>query len=196
MGETRKYAKHKRWTKEEEEKLIQYSERMTESGLAKLLKRPITSVRAKRVRMGLPCFADQTDKLNCTIIAELVGLDRTNIHRVWINKGLKMERVGQYKVVGEKELLRFMKEHPELWKASKCDYYFFCQHKWFTDRLQRERAGEEEYDYHKDIKYWTATEISRAKMLKRRGLTHREIGEALGRSKQAIDHMSRKGIFK
>ena len=195
MGEIRTFGKHKRWTNEEEEKLIRYSERMTEGGLAKLLNRPVTSVRAKRTRMGLPCFADQTDKMNCTIIAELVGVDRTNIHKVWIRKGLKMERVGQYKVVEEKELARFMSEHPELWKASKCDYYFFCRYKWFKDRLQREREGKEEYNHHRDIRYWTPTEISRAKMLKRRGLTHREIGAELGRTKQAIDHISMRGML-
>lgn len=195
MGEVRGYVPHRRWTKEEEEKLIYYSEKMTESGIAKKLKRPINSVRGKRARMGLPRFTEQTEKMTGIVIAELVGVHRTSIYRTWANKGLKLERVGQLKVADEKELVRFMKEHPELWKASKCDYYFFCQYKWFTDRLQRERAGEEEYDYHKDIKYWTTTEISRAKMLKRRGLTHREIGEALGRSKQAIDHMSRRGVF-
>lgn len=195
MGETRRYTKHKRWTKEEEEKLIQYSERMTESGLAKLLNRPITSVRSKRARMGLPCFAEQTDKVNCTIIAELVGVDRSNIHRVWVNKGLNMERVGQFKVVEEKELARFMKEHPELWKASKCDYYYFCHYDWFVDRLKREREGLEKHDHYKDFRYWTAKEISRAKMLKRRGLSHREIGKELGRSKQAIDHASRRGYL-
>lgn len=196
MGEVRGYKPHRRWTKEEEEKLIYYSERLTESGVAKKLGRPVNSIRGKRARMGLSGFLDQTDKLNCTMIAELIGVDRSNIHRVWVKKGLSLDRVGQYKVTTEKELLRFMKEHPELWKASKCDYYFFCQYDWFQKRLERERNGEEVYDWHKDIKYWTATEISRAKMLKSRGFTHREIGEKLGRSKQSIDHASRRGLFK
>ena len=195
MGEVRVYKPHRRWTKEEEELLIKYSEKMTESGIAKKMNRPVSSVRAKRTRMGLPCFMNQTEKMNATMIAEIVGLDRSSIHRVWENKGLQMKRVGQFKVTDEKELIRFMQEHPELWKASKCDYYFFCQYKWFTDRLKREKAGTEKYDYHKDIRYWTPTEISRAKMLKSRGLSHREIGEELGRSKQAIDHASRRGML-
>ena len=196
MGEIREYKPHRRWTKEEEELLIKYSEKMTESGIAKKMNRPVSSVRAKRTRMGLPCFMNQTEKMNATIIAEVVGVDRSSIHRVWESKGLQMKRVGQFKVTDEKELIRFMQEHPELWKASKCDYYFFCQYKWFTDRLKREKAGTEKYDYHKDIRYWTPTEISRAKMLKSRGLSHREIGEELGRSKQAIDHASRRGMLK
>ena len=190
------YKPHRRWTKEEEELLIKYSEKMTESGIAKKMNRPVSSVRAKRTRMGLPCFMDQTEKMNATMIAEIVGLDRSSIHRVWENKGLQMKRVGQFKVTDEKELIRFMQEHPELWKASKCDYYYFCQYKWFTDRLERERAGKEPYNKYRNIKYWTATELSRAKMLKRRGLSHREIGEKLGRSKQSIDHASRRGMLK
>ena len=196
MGKIRKYKPHRRWTKEEEELLIIYSEKMTESGIAKKLNRPISSVRAKRTRMGLPCFMDQTEKMNATIIAEIVGVDRSGIHRVWESKGLKMQRVGQFKVTDEKELIRFMQEHPELWKASKCDYYYFCQYKWFTDRLERERAGKEQYNKYRNIKYWTATELSRAKMLKSRGFTHREIAEKLGRSKQSIDHASRRGMLK
>ena len=192
----REYKPHRRWTKEEEELLIKFSEKMTEGGLAKKLKRPISSVRAKRTRMGLPCFMDQTEMVNATMLAELVGVNRCNILRTWVNKGLKLQRVGQFRVADEKEILRFMQEHPELWKASKCDYYYFCQHKWFTDRLERERAGIEKYNKYRNMKKWTATEISRAKMLKRRGLSHREIGAELGRSKQAIDHLSMRGMLK
>ena len=151
MGEVRVYKPHRRWTKEEEELLIKYSEKMTESGIAKKMNRPVSSVRAKRTRMGLPCFMDQTEKMNATMIAEIVGLDRSSIHRVWENKGLQMKRVGQFKVTDEKELIRFMQEHPELWKASKCDYYYFCQYKWFTDRLERERAGKEQYNKYRNI---------------------------------------------
>ena len=195
MGEIRRKGKHRRWTKEEEEMLIKYSEKMTQSGLAKKLNRPTNSVRAKRNRMGLSGFADQSEKMNGKMIAELVGTNKTSIYKTWERKGFKLERVGQYKVADEFELIRFMQEHPELWKASKCDYYFFCQYKWFTDRLEREKAGLEKYDYYKDLKRWTDKEISRAKMLKRRGLTHREIGEELGRTKQAIDHASARGII-
>ena len=196
MGEIREYKPHRRWTKEEEELLIKYSEKLTESGIAKKLNRPISSVRAKRTRMGIPCFADQSDKMTGLMIAELVGLHRSSIYTTWEKKGFKMKRVGQFKVADEIELIRFMQEHPELWKASKCDYYFFCQYKWFTDRLKREKAGIEEYNHYRKIRNWTPTEISRAKMLKSRGFTHREIGEKLGRSKQSIDHASRRGMLK
>ena len=147
------------------------------------------------MRMGLPCFAEQSDKMTGRMIAELVGVHRTSIYDTWMKKGLALERVGQFLVADERELTRFMKLHPELWKATKCDYYFFCQYDWFQEQLKREKAGIVHEKY-KGVKLWTPTEKSRAKMLKKRGLTHREIGEMLGRSKQAIDHASRRGFLK
>ena len=189
------YKPHMRWTKEEEEMLIRYSEKMTEGGLAKKLKRPVTSVRSKRSRMGLPCFTEQSDKMTGRMIAELVGVHRSSIYGTWMKKGLVLERVGQFLVADEIELIRFMKTHPELWKATKCDYYFFCQYDWFQEQLKKEKAGVVHEKY-KGVRLWTPTEISRAKMLKSRGFTHREIGEKLGRSKQAIDHANRRGMLK
>ncbi len=196
MGDIINSRTRRRWTKEEEEMLIKYSDKMTESGLAKKLNRPTSSIRSKRKRMGIPCFVECSEKLTGIVVAELVGVHRSSIYKTWESKGLKMKMVGAFKVADEKELLRFMKEHPELWKASKCDYYFFCRYKWFKDRLEREKAGIEKYEKNKDVRYWTPTEISRAKMLKRRGFSHREIGAELGRTKQAIDHMSGKGMLK
>lgn len=192
MGEIRKYRSHKRWTKEEEELLIKLSETKTESGIAKALNRSAASVKCKRCRMGILPVMEQTDKLTGAEIGRLVGMDKSNIYKTWEEKGLKMQTLGRYKMVSEKQLVKFMKEHPELWKASKCDYYYFGRYKWFKDRLQRERDGLEKYDKYKNYKQWTTKEISRVKMLMQRGLTHKEIAEQVGRSKQAIDHLSMK----
>lgn len=192
MGEVRKYAKHKPWTNEEEELLRKLSKTKTESGLAKALNRSVASVKCKRIRMGIPHCMEQTDKIMGVQIAELVGIDKSNIYRTWVDKGFKMQTIGRNKVASEAQLIKFMQEHPELWKASKCDYYFFCRYKWFKERLEREKAGLEKYDYYKDFRFWTAKEISRVKMLKRRGFTHQQIADELGRSKQAINHLSRK----
>lgn len=192
MGEIRKYSSHKKWTKEELEKLESWCEKYSTGEIARKLKRTASSVRCKRMRMYIPNFMEQTDKLTGAEIGRLVGIDKSNIYRTWVKKGLKVQMVGRNKMVSEEQLTKFMKEHPELWKASKCDYYFFCRYKWFKDRLQGEREGLEECDYYKDFRHWTTKDISRVKMLKMRGLTHREIADEVGRSKQAIDHLSRK----
>ena len=96
-------------------------------------------------------------------IASLVGIDKNNIYKTWVKKGFRLQTIGRNKVASEEILVKFMQEHPELWKASKCDYYFFCRHKWFKDRLQREKAGIEKYDHYKDLRRWSDVEISRVK---------------------------------
>lgn len=190
MGEIRKYGEHRRWTKEEEKRLCQLCEEKTKSGIAKELGRSRQSVNSKRIELGIASFTEQTDKLSMKQIAELVGVDNSTIGKVWTNHGLRFRKVGQYKVISEDRLLSFMQEHPEFWKASKCDYHFFCRHKWFMERLENEKSGIDNGTHYQNMRLWTGTEISRMKMLKRRGLTHGEIAKELGRTKSAVDHMN------
>lgn len=192
MGEVRKYGKHTKWTKEEEELLRKLSETKTCSGIAKILNRSTSSVRSKRWNMNILPVMEQTDKIMGSQIAELVGVEKSSIYKTWVKKGFKMQTIGKNKVASEEMLVKFMKEHPQLWKASKCDYYFFCRYKWFKDRLEREKAGLEQYDRYKDFRRWTDKEISRVRMFKQKGLSHEEIAKKVGRSKQAIDHLSGK----
>ena len=190
MGEIRKYGEHRRWTKEEEKRLCQLCEEKTKSGIAKELGRSRQSVNSKRIELGIASFTDQTDKLSMKQIAELVGVDNSTIGKVWVKHGLRCRKVGMYKVISEESLFTFMKAHPELWKASKCDYHFFCRHKWFMERLKNEKSGIDNGTHSQNMRFWTGTEISRMKMLKRRGLTHGEIAKELGRTKRAVDHMN------
>ena len=195
MNSTDGKKKYKKWTPEEEEKLRVLSEKLTKGEIARRLKRSVGSVSTKRRNMGISCFKEQTDLLTGIAVSELVGAHSTSIYKTWCNNGLEMKKIGGYKVTDEKTLVNFMQERPDLWKASECDYYFFCRYKWFTDRLERERAGLDKGNRYTNTRRWTEKEISRAKMLKRRGLTHREIGAELGRTKQSIDHLSMKGII-
>ena len=190
MGEIRKYGEHRRWTKEEEKRLCQLCEEKTKSGIAKELGRSRQSVNSKRIELGIASFTEQTDKLSMKQIAELVGVEKSTIGKVWSKHGLRFRKVGQYKVISEDRLLSFMQEHPEFWKASKCDYHFFCRHKWFMERLKNEKSGIDNGTHYQNMRFWTGTEISRMKMLKRRGLTHGEIAKELGRTKRAVDHMN------
>lgn len=190
MGKIRKYSKHRQWTDEEIEKLYDLCERKTKSGIAKELGRSCQSVNSKRIELGIASFTEQTDKLNMRQVAEIVGVDKSTIGKVWTKHGLRFQKVGQYKVVSEEKLLIFMQNHPDLWKASKCDYHFFQRHNWFLERLNMEKAGIDKGTHYQNIRYWNNVEINRMKMLKRRGLTHGEIANELGRTKRAVDHMN------
>ena len=182
--------KRRRWTQEEEQKLIRLSETKTQSEIAKSLRRSVASVKCKRVNMGLDCFSDQTDLLNITQISELTGVEKGSISKTWRKYGLVFQKKGYFCVVSENELIDFMQKNPNLWKASSCDYYFFYRFPWFQERLQKEKAGEDAISHYRNRKVWTDLDISRFKMLKRRGLTHQEIAEELGRTRQSIDHMN------
>lgn len=192
MGEVRKYSRRRSWTKEEERILLRDYERKSVSEIAKKLNRSESSIHCKRKRMGLYCFRESTDKLNTCQVAEIIGISQSGVSHTWMRKGLKFQKVGGYKVVTEETLVKFMQEHPELWKASKCDYYFFCRYKWFKDRLQRENAGIEKYDHYKDLRRWTDKDISRVRMLMKRGFSNKEIAEEIGRTKYATDHVCRR----
>lgn len=183
-------SKKKKWTPEEERKLIRLSETKTQSDIAKILKRSVSSVKYKRISMGIDCFANQTDLLNITQISELTGIQKGSISKTWRKYGLKLKKEGCFSVISEDELIDFMKSHTELWKASDCDYYFFYRFDWFIERLEKEKSGIYELSHYRNRKSWTELDISRFNMLKSRGLTHNQIATELGRTKNAVDHMN------
>ena len=140
--------------------------------------------------MNIDCFSEQTDKLNITQISEITGIQKGSISKTWRKYGLKLKKEGCFSVISENELIDFMKSHPELWKASDCDYYFFYRFDWFIERLEKEKSGIYELSHYRNRKSWTELDISRFNMLKSRGLTHNQIATELGRTKNAVDHMN------
>ena len=188
MGEVRKYSRNKPWTKEEEERLKNLCGTRTDGEIAKIMHRTKSSVKNKRLALGIPAFLELTDKLLLIQIAELVGTEQSIIGKTWFRKGLPYKKQGCYKMVSEEQLVKFLKENLDLWKASKCDYYFFCRYKWFREKLEKEKQGIDTGNHYRNRRIWTAVEVSRMNMLLKRGLTHEEIAEELGRTLQAVDH--------
>ena len=180
----------RKWTEQEEEQFLKLSEKYSQTKIARKLNRSVASVKGKRIRMNIDCFSEQTDKLNITQISEITGIQKGSISKTWRKYGLKLKKEGCFSVISENELIDFMKSHPELWKASDCDYYFFYRFDWFIERLEKEKSGIDELSHYRNRKSWTELDISRFNMLKSRGLTHNQIATELGRTKNAIDHMS------
>ena len=86
-----------------------------------------------------------------------------------------------------------MRANPDRWDATKCDYYLFYQYPWFFEKLEKDKANPPNIAN----KRWTEYEKQQFEYLKRRGFTHREIAERLGKSKSAIDHMQhQKNVLK
>ena len=178
------------WTLEEEQRLIKLSEKYSQRTIAKNLNRSVASVKGKRIRMKIDCFTDQTDKLNITQISELTGIHNGSISKTWRKYGLRFRKENNFAITTEKQLIEFMRSHPELWKAADCDYYFFYRFDWFMEKLEKEKSEEIQLSHYRSRRPWTELDISRFKMLKSRGLTHNEIAAELGRTKRAIDHIN------
>ena len=71
-----------------------------------------------------------------------------------------------------------------MWNATKCDYYLFYQYPWFTKKLEEDKKkGKQTY-------YWTNYQKQQFEAMKRKGYTHKQIAEAIGKSKKAVDHYS------
>ena len=131
---------------------------------------------------------DNTDRWTFQQITYAVGVSKGVVHKTWVKHGLKYVKRGYFCLVEESELLRFMKEHPEFWDATKCDYYLFYQYPWFMKKLERDKK----IPYEKKKYYWTDYQKQQFIIMKKRGFTHREIAEAIGKTKRAVDHHSAK----
>ena len=192
MGEIRKYGKHKYWTDEEIEILQRMVKNKTKSQIADVLGRTTQSVGGKIQRMGIESFNITTDLLKGTDVGRLVGQHEKSIYNRWYKAGLPLKHVAKYRMVTEKQLVKFMQEHPGMWRASQCDEYFFGKYKWFNDRLKAERIGKDEIHPYRNRRLWKPAELSRAKMLHKRGLHYTEIAKEMGRSNMAVYHVVRK----
>ena len=175
--------KRKKWTDDETRRLIALSEKYTKSEIAKKLHRTPSSVGCKLQCLGVTGgLSGRTEKWNFRQIEEELGLSEGTVNKYWTKHGLKFSRSGYYCLVEEKEILRFMQEHPDMWNATKCDYYLFYQYPWFMKKLEEDKKkGKQTY-------YWTNYQKQQFESLKRKGYTHKQIAEAIGKSKSAVDH--------
>lgn len=169
--------KGNRWTKEEEEYLKKYHGRLDQKKIAAKLGKSEGSVREKSRRMGLGNIEEATDGMNCCVVGELVGVNRNNIRRTWIPKGLVTKKINRYCIVKESDLLEFMQSHPELWDARKCDYYFFQQYDWFIKKLSGDRKNNPQ-----GLRPWTKQEEAILRTMRDRNVPYKKIAERLGRN--------------
>ena len=182
----RKRPKRKKWTPEEVKRLIYLSEHYTKGDIARIMKRSPSSINNKRRELGIESFTSSTDKWNFSQISEAVGVSKGVVNRTWVKHGLKFVQRGYMKLVDETDLLRFMKEHPTFWDATKCDYYLFYQYPWFIRKLEQDKKIPFEQRRHR----WTDYEKQQLMALSRKGYTHQQIADAIGKTKRAVDHMS------
>lgn len=175
------------WSERDTIRLMKLSEKHTASGMARILKRSKSSINNKRRELGIEdSLLERTDKWTFKQITDALGLSNNVVNKTFVKYGLKFQRRGRYCLVNEEDLLQFMKEHPELWDATKCDYYLFYQYPWFKKKL----AEDKKIPVQNRKYYWTDYQKNQFTILKRRGYTHKQIAAAIGKTKKAVDHYS------
>lgn len=168
------------WDEEEIELLEEESGKVNLKSLAKKLGRSETAVFQKQQRLGIGGFLQNTDMLTCNSVAKILGVEfRTVAH--WESKGLKSYRKRPYRMYKQNELVRFLKEHQELWNANRVtDATIFLNAEWFLQKKKKDTKN--------TTWFWSWEDREILKHLRREGYTIREIAEKTGRSESSIKY--------
>ena len=110
----------------------------------------------------------------------MLGVEPRTVKKKWADKGLRIFRKGNYIVVRQEDLIRYLKQHPEDWNAANIpDDTLIMGYTWYKEKK------------HQDIPtsyYWKTSEKSRLQLLRKQGYSIREIAEKMGRSESSIKY--------
>lgn len=127
------------WSKKDTEFLVNRYGAMTAYEISRRLKKPYRSVIDKINKMKIGNFTDNMDGLHLADVSRLVGRDKETIKCTWVRHGLKIYKKGRFSIIKEKDLAKFMKENPERWDATQCEYWFFNKYDWYRDKRLKDR---------------------------------------------------------
>ena len=127
------------WSKKDTEFLVDRYGAMTAYEISRRLRKPYRSVIDKINKMKIGNFTDNMDGLHLADVSRLVGRDKETIKCTWVRHGLKIYKKGRFSIIKEKDLAKFMKENPERWDATQCEYWFFNKYDWYRDKRLKDR---------------------------------------------------------
>lgn len=177
------------WTNEEIEYLRENYGVESWSALAKYLNRTLSSIKNKIRKLDLGDARKATEYINASELAEALGRSKSTVVR-WL-QAKKLE--APLRTITEKDKLYRIKIE-KFWKFAKENPKYM---KW--DLYTRNSLGEEPLwldavikEYYKNqakngTKDWSKTELSYLEYYYSQGLTAKEIGKRLGRTKSSIE---------
>lgn len=169
----------RKWTDEELCLLEELTAKYPLETVARRLNRSKEAVFLKRQRAGIGGYMTNTDLLTRNTVAKILGVDNSAL-RYWERKGLKSQRKRPYVMYRQEDIIRYMKEHPTDWNASRItDDTMFMRYDWYKEKRSKDTA--KKYN-------WTSVEIQRMLHLRHEGYTLREIAEAMNRSESSIKY--------
>ena len=170
----------RKWTQEELQTLEEMIGTFTVKRIAKQLGRSFDAVNIKLNRMGLEGFEKSTDMLTMRQVCLMLGVQSRVVKNKWQSKGLHIMRRGNYIVIRQQDLIKYLKNHPEDWNAAKIpDDSLIMGYSWYKEKKKTDKKTR----YH-----WTPDEESKLRFLRYQGYSIREIAEQMGRSESSIKY--------
>ena len=111
----------KPFSEEEIDYIVRNYGRFTTEQISKKLKRSRHSIKAKIMRLELGDFFGNSEDLHLEEVSRLVHRNHSAIMRNWTKRGLKVRKVGKFRMIKEKDLAKFMYENQDLWDATETD---------------------------------------------------------------------------
>lgn len=171
---------NRHWTQEELQALEDMIGTFTVATIAKRLGRSFDAVNIKLNRIGLSGFEKSTDLITLNQLCIMFGVQRRTVDKKWKDHGLRIMRKGNYYVVSQENLIKFLKNNPEVWNAADVtDDSLIMRFPWYQEKKKTDTKSQY---------YWTPADISRLKLLWYQGYTIREMAEQMGRSESSIKY--------
>lgn len=172
----------RRWTEEELAYLEEKADTMSTYAIAKALKRSYNSVNLKASREGIPLFNTSTELLSAYAIATMMGVESRAVYR-WHRYGLKYKRINGRLMHKQNDLIKFLKDNPDLWNATKGDPYLISMYPWFQEKYEKDLAKKKANP--NQTKNWSKTDMQTLVHLRDKGWNYRQLAERYGHSANA-----------
>ena len=168
----------RRWSQAELEQLKELAQRTTNANIARRLGRTQQSIRTIMQRNGIDPFPVASDQLTMNQVVQLTGVTHRTITTKWRSKGFKYKKRGNFLIVEQKELLRYMSEHSEDWNATRItDDTLFRRYDWYKDKKKVDQ---------RPLSSWSQADITTLKIRYRQGRAMKDIASELGRSESGV----------
>ena len=172
----------KKWTKEEEEMLMDNWGKLSIETIAKRINRTVDAVELKgrRLQLGWQMTAYST-----TEVSNILGINYRTVYN-YMKTGIieaKRDKTKMKRYFSTKEqIMKFMREHQDLWDTRKININLYNQKpKWY---LEKEKADKEKNI--KSMKRYSDLEIKIVIDRYRRGYTYEEIALEVGRTSSSV----------
>lgn len=131
--------KKREWT---DDQVAYFQENFGKTNLSTMCKnigKSKSALFSKAYNDGLGSYKNNMEHFTAIEVAEILGVEKSVIARRCKKGTIKARKKNNYWHINEDDLIEFMKNNPEKWKASNCDYYFFSRFDWFQKKLKEEQ---------------------------------------------------------